>query len=142
MSGWRPKTTKTGGLPNISYEPRKSVDLGTMLENGVEAITGMLAHQDVVGSPEVQLSKEWNGVESHLPDRSAAPKHTAEVLRQVKGASLPKGAWAGGDGECYIHVSHAHVTLSFQLATVFRLIFLFIFFLQLGLDRWSPPLSS
>ena len=53
--------TKTGGLPNIFYKPRKPVDLGTMLKNGVEAVTGMLAHQGVVGSPEVQLSKEWNG---------------------------------------------------------------------------------
>ena len=32
MSGWRPKTSKTGGLPNISHEPRKPVDLGTMMK--------------------------------------------------------------------------------------------------------------
>ncbi len=29
MSGWRSKTTKTGGLPNITVEPRKPVNLGT-----------------------------------------------------------------------------------------------------------------
>ena len=35
MSAWRPKTTKTGGLPNITFEPRKPKPLGTMLKNGV-----------------------------------------------------------------------------------------------------------
>ncbi len=28
ISGWRPKTTKLGGLPNYTYEPRKPVPLG------------------------------------------------------------------------------------------------------------------
>ena len=36
MSGWRPKTSKTGGLPHISHEPRKPVPLGTMIRNAVE----------------------------------------------------------------------------------------------------------
>lgn len=27
MSRWRPKTTKTGGLPNLFFRPRKPVDL-------------------------------------------------------------------------------------------------------------------
>ncbi|CAB9530025.1 hypothetical protein SEMRO_2714_G335340.1 [Seminavis robusta] len=44
MSGWRPKTSKTGGLPNISFEPRKPVPLGTMLRNAVECMTGCLIH--------------------------------------------------------------------------------------------------
>ncbi len=48
MSGWRPKTTVTGGLPNIMYEPRKPVNLGTMIKNGCECITGMFVYHDVV----------------------------------------------------------------------------------------------
>ena len=48
MSGFRPKTTKTGGLPNITHEPRKPVSLGTMLRNGAEGKTGILAFDDVV----------------------------------------------------------------------------------------------
>jgi hypothetical protein len=31
MSGWRPKTSKLGGLPNITFEPRKPIPLGTQL---------------------------------------------------------------------------------------------------------------
>ena len=48
MSGFRPKTTKTGGLPNITHEPRKPVSLGTMLRNGAEGKTVILAFDDVV----------------------------------------------------------------------------------------------
>jgi hypothetical protein len=42
MSGWRPKTSKLGGLPNYTYEPRKPVTLGAMFRNGVECILGIL----------------------------------------------------------------------------------------------------
>jgi hypothetical protein len=42
MSGWRPKTSKLGGLPNYTFEPRKPIPLGTMFRNGVECITGLL----------------------------------------------------------------------------------------------------
>ena len=38
MSGWRPKTSKCGGLPNITHEPRMPVPLGTMLRNAVECV--------------------------------------------------------------------------------------------------------
>ena len=37
MSGWRPKTSKRGGLPQTSYEPRKPVPLGTMIRNALSA---------------------------------------------------------------------------------------------------------
>ena len=50
MSG--PKTSKLGGLPNISFEPRKRVPLGTMFKNGVECISGILSVQGIVQGPE------------------------------------------------------------------------------------------
>jgi hypothetical protein len=53
MSWWMPKTSKLGGLTNYTYEPRKSVPLGTMFRNGVECISGILVFQDVVDG------KEW-----------------------------------------------------------------------------------
>jgi hypothetical protein len=39
MSAWRPKSSKTGGLPNITDKTRKPKLLGTMFKNGVEAMT-------------------------------------------------------------------------------------------------------
>ena len=33
MSAYRPRTTKTGGLPHLAFEPRKPEDLGTEFKN-------------------------------------------------------------------------------------------------------------
>jgi len=105
MSAWKPKTSKTGGLPNLTNEPRKPVDLGSQLRNGVECFTGVLAYQDVVMGPEKQRKKKYyySDVESMLRETTSLPKkeemsaHTAEVLRQVEGSNLPRGGWVGGD---------------------------------------------
>jgi hypothetical protein len=97
MSRWHPKTTKLGGLPNYTYEPRKPVPLGTMFWNGVECISGILVVQDVVQNPEMQALKDYFGDTSTLPDNSEITAHTAEVLRLVDGAKIPKRGWVGGD---------------------------------------------
>ena len=97
MSGWRPKTSKLGGLPNITFEPRKPTPLGTMFRNGAECFSGILVFQDAVQAPEVQSRKEFYNEPSHLPGNPPITAHAAEVLRQVKGARIPKGGWVGGD---------------------------------------------
>jgi hypothetical protein len=95
MSGWRPKTTKLGGIPNITYEPRKPKPLGTMFRSGVECISGVLVAQDVFQLPEHQSAKSFNVERSHMPDNSDITAHTAEVLRLVESARVPKGGLAG-----------------------------------------------
>lgn len=40
MFGWKPKTSKTGGLVNIAYEPHKPKDLGVLMRNSACADTG------------------------------------------------------------------------------------------------------
>ena len=105
MSGWRPKTSKCGGLPNISFEPRKPVPLGTQLKNGVKCLSSMFVFQDIVQVAEVQQQKEFlfDDYEEGIPAMSSMPSnpemaaHVAEVLRQVKGAGVPDGRWCGGD---------------------------------------------
>ena len=57
MSTWRPKTSKSGGLPNITFEPRKPKPLGTMFKNGVEATTGIMVTQAVVEGADSQREK-------------------------------------------------------------------------------------
>ncbi len=59
MSGWRPKTTATGGLPNITFEPRKPVDLGMMIKNGCECVTGMFVYHDILKGTVQQSSKKY-----------------------------------------------------------------------------------
>ena len=82
MSAWRPKTSKTGGLPHISHEPRKPVPLGTMLRNAVECLTGIFVYQDIVDSSTKQWEKKYlkPPTPSHLPRRENISYHTAEVL--------------------------------------------------------------
>jgi hypothetical protein len=97
MSGWWPKTTKFGGLPNYTYEPQKPVPLGTMFRNGVECISSVLVVQDVVQNPELQARKPYSGLPSSMPDSSDIQAHTAEVLLLVTNAQIPEGSWVGGD---------------------------------------------
>jgi hypothetical protein len=97
MSGWRPKTSKLGGLPNITWEPRKPISLGTMFKNGAECKTGIILFQDVVAAPDCQMRKKFYDEDSSLPGTPPVPQHTAEVLRQVEGAKVIEGGWVGGD---------------------------------------------
>lgn len=47
MSGWQPRTTKTGGLPNISFIMRKPVPLGTEFKNVCCSVTGIMLYVEV-----------------------------------------------------------------------------------------------
>jgi len=97
MSGWRPKTTANGGLPNITFEPRKPVNLGTMIRNGCECRSGIMVHHDIVKGTVQQSNKKYNRDLSHLPKNEPIQAHVAEVLRQAEGANVVKGGWIGGD---------------------------------------------
>ena len=97
MSAWRPKTTKTGGLPNITFEPRKPKPLGTMLKNGVEATTGIMVTQDIVEGADAQRVKKYNGDVSSLPRKEPIMGHVAETLRLCNSANVAEGGWVGGD---------------------------------------------
>jgi hypothetical protein len=90
MSGWRPKTSKLGGLPNYTYEPQKPVPLGLMFCNGVECIFGILVFQDVVQEPELQSQKDFHGEKASLPGNPPITTHTAKVLAKVDCAEFLK----------------------------------------------------
>ncbi len=99
MSGWRPKTSKRGGLPHISHEPRKPIPLGTMICNAVECTTGIFVHHDLVDSSNEQWKKKYSlpPVTSHLPRKEEISYHCAEVLRQCEESKVIDGGWVGGD---------------------------------------------
>jgi hypothetical protein len=59
MSGWRPKTTKTGNLPSLKNGPRKPVSLGTQFKNGGRYLAGSMAYQDLMQVSELQRHKEF-----------------------------------------------------------------------------------
>ena len=97
MSALVPKTSKTGGMPNITFEPRKPKPMGTMLRNAIEVYTGSLLYQDTVMLPELQARKEFHDDVSHMPDKSNVTGSVAEVLRQAKNMNLARKSWIGGD---------------------------------------------
>ena len=97
MSAWRPKTTKFGGLPNLTFEPRKPEPLGTMFKNGVEATTGIMVTQDVVQGSAEQRYKKYDGDASSLPQNEPIMAHVAETLRICESSNLVEGGWVGGD---------------------------------------------
>ena len=94
MSGFCPKTTKTGDLPNLSYKPKNPVSLGTMFRNGVEGKTGIFAHHDIVEDLQSQRSKTYLEDENTLscmPKGEPVLSHVAECLRQAEGSGLEEG---------------------------------------------------
>ena len=48
MSGWFPKTSRLGILPNYTRKPRKLALLGTMLKKVTERSTGKITCDGVV----------------------------------------------------------------------------------------------
>jgi hypothetical protein len=100
MFEWRPKTTKLGGLPHLTFEPRKpSVNLGTMSRNCCDIKTGIIVYQHLVDRSELQNRKKYSSdpTESALPKKELITVSTAEVLRQVEGAKVEDGGYAIGD---------------------------------------------
>ena len=77
ISGWCPKTTKLGDLPNHTLEPRKPVLLVTMFVNGPEWTSCIIVCQEVVQNPEAQTRKEFSGGKNYLLDRSKILQHIA-----------------------------------------------------------------
>ena len=91
MSRWHQKTSKTGGLLNMTWWLRKQTPLGTMLRSNVEDMAGFLAYQEIVQGADSQALKRWFGEESFLS------QNVAEVLWLCKGAKMEKRGWACED---------------------------------------------
>lgn len=66
MSAWKPKTSKTGGLPNITFKLHKPKDLGTMIRDGVKCKTGIFVNHDIVQTIEEQDHKKFLCKESSI----------------------------------------------------------------------------
>ena len=44
---WRPRASKTGGLPHLTHEPSKPEDLGTMVKNTADPTTGVMIAMEI-----------------------------------------------------------------------------------------------
>jgi hypothetical protein len=73
-----------------------------MSQNGMCCLSGMCVYEDVAVNREMQATKKLFQGNSHLPDGSIIPSHTAEVLGQIKGADFRKDcSWLGGDSRVW-----------------------------------------
>jgi hypothetical protein len=88
MSGWHPKTSKLGGLPNFTFQPRKHVPLVTMFRTGDEWQTGSMTFQDIAHNAEVQKEKSFYGEDSSLSSVAAINAPCVEVLPMIEGSNL------------------------------------------------------
>jgi len=127
MFAWKPKTSQYGGLPNLTFEPRKPVDLGTQLRDAVECLSGVLVYGDVLELTEVQRMKKFyysdpdnlvRGITS-LPLKDEISAHTAEVLWQIEGSGIQPGGWCGGDAWFGSVMSSVEVYRRFEVHTTF-----------------------
>ena len=70
-----------------------------MARNGLDTITGIFAHHDIVEDLTAQRCKRYLQSDNvaHLPQGEELYVHVAECIRQVEGAKLERGGWLGGD---------------------------------------------
>eukprot|EP01051_Picozoa_sp_SAG22_P014076 SAG22_NODE_1660_length_3870_cov_3.165208_1_plen_442_part_00 len=94
MSGWKSKATLTGGLPNITFEPRKPVDMGTMLKALADQGTGIMMGLEVVEQPEAMALKKWYEQTKQYAGRDGN-KSAATTLRLMD--LTPPGSHTCGD---------------------------------------------
>jgi len=60
MSAWRPRTTRTGGLPHLTKMDRKPEPLGTELKAAACSTTGCLLHLEIQRGKEGMALQEFN----------------------------------------------------------------------------------
>eukprot|EP00873_Tetraselmis_striata_P006958 jgi/Tetstr1/427222/TSEL_017410.t1 len=88
MSAYQPRSTKTGGLPNISFIKRKPKPLGTEGKTACDCATGVMIHFEIQeGRDAMRLMKE------HAPELGV----TAACTLRMAERSAPAGATVLGD---------------------------------------------
>eukprot|EP00957_Ditylum_brightwellii_P198839 15155886-Ditylum_brightwellii.AAC.1 len=80
MAEWRPQTSKFGGLPNITYEAHKPVELGSMFKDGMKCVSGVFKYQHIVQAPKGQQRKTYFGAISVVSADGTIPSHISKVL--------------------------------------------------------------
>eukprot|EP01043_Picozoa_sp_COSAG02_P014053 COSAG02_NODE_573_length_20153_cov_11.609305_2_plen_795_part_00 len=94
IAAWKSKASLTGGLPNITSEPRKPKDMGAMLKALADVRSGVMRHLEMCEAPEAMEQKKFFDLTVKWAGKDGA-KATANVLRMIE--TLPPGSHAAGD---------------------------------------------
>ena len=105
MLAWLPHYTATGGLPNITYCPRKPKPHGTELRDAAHGDFKVVLYAQVVMQPANMQKLQYFGEKSCLPLNPLIGVATSEVLRTAENVmgdcrNLPEGSpkrWLVGD---------------------------------------------
>ena len=77
MSAFRPQTTKTGKLPNITYIFRKPEDLGTEFKSSVCPVLGVMTYL------EIQMGKDYMKNQKHFEKLGATASCTLRAAENL-----------------------------------------------------------
>ena len=97
ISGWKPKSSKLGGLSNYTFEPPKPNKIMVLCS---KIRPKVLLDPYVPGCCEDAWdtgTKRLTSRKLHLPTKTLIPAHTAKVLCQVQGIDMINKGWVGED---------------------------------------------
>eukprot|EP00873_Tetraselmis_striata_P023449 jgi/Tetstr1/443713/TSEL_031703.t1 len=92
MSAYQPRSTKTGGLPNISFIKRKPKPLGTEGKTACDCATGVMIHF------EIQEGRDAMRLKEHAPELGVAAACTLRMAEH----SAPAAVVVGKTGRHFI----------------------------------------
>ena len=88
-----PKTSKLGGLPNYTFEPRKPKPLGTMVKGTAKEIAQLAVYGDPSMTPSVQDRKPFSQSKSLLPEDAG----TNNVHKVTEAETICQAYYSGMD---------------------------------------------
>ena len=108
MSQWKPRTSKTGGLPHLSFVQRRPMPLRTEFKNVVDCDTGLMYHLEIqegkVGMADKKHVVELGGQAAHTlvsynRQREPETDQTGEVAAVDSHGSTDDESDADGDSK-------------------------------------------
>jgi len=79
MSAWRPRTTKGGGLPHISYVIRKPEPLGTEFKTAADPATGIMLALEIQEGKTAMDAKRARSGDTLIPSTSCVARLVSEI---------------------------------------------------------------
>lgn len=116
MSGWRPKTSKRGGLPNITFLVRKPVPLGTEFKNSAGGASGCLLYLEVQEGKHAGAKK----YKQHLGATAARTARAADGVGLKKGDIVYGDSWFGSVKTAWYLKSEFEVDSTFVVKTAHK----------------------
>ena len=95
MSAFRPRTTKNGNLPHLSWIMRKPEPLGTEFKSVSEAVTGVMMALEITRSKDDDTSEKYDDIVPKLGVSTKVSLRLAqECIKHIIVNSTRRFSWA------------------------------------------------